>query len=259
MKVLLQILILAIFVISSGYQSIVTSFMLEPVRVPLLKTLNGLFDSDLNLEHSWSFEYFQESNPKYQKAKGEGRILINKLKTKFSKAAELKYAFQVQCEKYKKFIERTGDGKIMNMYHGLYLIPEPFDSMAVDLYTKPFHPYLDQFQQIMDRTFEAGLPVIWNEWYYLNIFGYSGAQTIRLNGERVKKYSLDFDLIAPFFLILVVGFIAAFIALSFEIFYHDFVSELTKKYFRRKFKEIFSRELRIKRKTHVRQIQVKPV
>lgn len=257
MKILLQLLIVAIFVISNGYQSIVTSFMLEPIRVPLLKTLNDLLDSDLKIEHSWNLECLHGSNPNYLKAKREGRFINPALEYRFRDAFKENYAFQVQCEKYKNFIARVGEYKIWNR---LYLVPEPFDSMAVDLYTKPFHPYLDQLQQIMDQSFEAGLPVVWKSWYFLDILGYSGEkiQQFEKNTEGVKNNSLDFTLIAPFFLILFIGFVAAFIALLFEIFYHDFVSELSKEYFKRKFAKKERNELRTKRKTNVRKIQVKP-
>lgn len=250
MKILLQILIFAIFIISNGYQSFVTSFMLDSVRQPLLKTIDDLLDSDLKILYSWSFEYMQENNPKFQKMMAENRFSSPDINDWHKDAVAMNLAYWDRCEDVKNQIDLLGDGK---SYLGQYLINEYIDSIPVDLYTRPFHPYLAEFQQIMDRTFEAGLPVAWNRWYYGKVLGYGENR----QKNEAKKEMLDFETIAPFCLILAIGYISAFIALSFEIFYHDFVSELSKEYFKKKFKSLFDRELKTKRTNEKKKVRVK--
>ena len=53
--------------------------------------------------------------------------------------------------------------------------------------------------------------------------------------EEEEKIYLYFNEIFPFFLILAVGFSIALLALFGEIFYHDFLSHLSKEYFERNF------------------------
>lgn len=76
-----------------------------------------------------------------------------------------------------------------------------------------------------------------------------------INIRRIfdEKRILDFDAIAPFFLILVFGYYLAGFALLFEIFYFDFIKRLPKKFFNWK---AFKRP---QKKYKVRRIQVKPI
>ena len=69
------------------------------------------------------------------------------------------------------------------------------------------------------------------------------------------KIYLNFSEIYPFFLILAVGFSIALLTLFGEIFYHDFLSQLSEEYFERKFG--WMRETK-KQKAKVRKIKVKP-
>ncbi len=114
----------------------------------------------------------------------------------------------------------------------------------------------------MDWTFEFGLL---GKWYrdFDELAIELNFERKRMLGERRRarrvrdkeKKFLDFNSIAPFFLLLVFGFSLAGLVLSFEIFYSDFLSNLSKEYFKRKFHEIFH----VKRKKPKRKIiQVKP-
>lgn len=255
MKILFQILIFSIFIFSQGYQSIVTSFMLHPSEEKLLSTFDQVFESDLMIVKDDRMKELYKNNPGYQKADHDGRVIEYDDLGNWTKNLVRKNLVDLQpCNLMRQRIEYEGDG---TKYEGLYLISDPVYYTENDLYTRPFHPYIDKFQYLMDLSFEAGLPQAWLKFYYAKWFeGYKNVSTPE------EKIFLDLGLIAPFFLILAVGFIAAFIALSFEIFYHDFVSELSKEYFQQKFRKYILRELDVEdikiKKVQVKKIVIKP-
>jgi hypothetical protein len=80
----------------------------------------------------------------------------------------------------------------------------------------------------MDRSFEAGIDVAWDRMYYIFLFEISLGSQFRKPATDDQKSILDFDSIAPFFLILAFGFFAAVLEFPLEIFHHDFVSELSR-------------------------------
>ncbi len=87
----------------------------------------------------------------------------------------------------------------------------------------------------MDWSFEAGLLDVWDELYYKALK--DTEDILPLNSRLPKEnHYLNFALIAPFLLILVFGFASATFVLFLEIFHHDFFKNLSKEYFRRKFK-----------------------
>ncbi len=108
----------------------------------------------------------------------------------------------------------------------------------------------------MDRSHEFGLITYWEDHYTDRKKGeakWSGCESFEEEEEEEKIY-LYFNEIFPFFLILAVGFSIAFLALFGEIFYHDFLSQLSKEYFERKFG--WMRKTK-KQKVKVRRIKVK--
>lgn len=252
MKILLQILIVTFWIFSNGYQSIVTSFMLNPARIDHLKSVEEVLDSETKIPLKSIFEEIHEDNPKYQKAVKDGRVVEHEFlyygKEK-KEVANIDY-----CEVNKDRIEYEGDGK---SWRGYYLIPEVVYSTFNDLYVKPFHPFIEKLQEIMDRTFEAGMHQEWTRRFYTvhNAIKYDGnfKRPVRIE----EKKNLDFEDIVPFCLILAFGFVSSLLSLVFEIFYCDFVSELSREYFERKFGRFFKRKRKVK-KSKVKIIQVKP-
>ena len=88
----------------------------------------------------------------------------------------------------------------------------------------------------MDQCFEAGLKKFWDD-HYLDDYFLDDAKWTSLTciAPRKEHIFLYFSDILPFFLILAVGFLIALLALVGEIFYRDFLSNLSKEYFKRKF------------------------
>lgn len=242
MKILLQIWIFSIFIFSNGYQSLVTSFMLNPLQIPLLKTVNEVFESDLNIHDFWAVDQLYDNNSKYQKAKQDGRVRVYDVPYYTEKWPEYlienHVVYYFPCKTMKMTIENEVEGA---EWRGLYQISESIYSFPEDLLIRPLHPYIIKFQEIMDQTLEAGLHQAWEKTYFklFRDFHFISRE------KKPERDLLDFNLIAPFFLILAVGSIAALLTLFFEIFYHDFISELTKDYFREKFNEYLRREIKI--------------
>lgn len=132
LKVLLQLLIFSLFIFSNGYQSLVSSFMLNPLEEKLLKTIDELLDSELNIEYDFIFEATRECDPKYQKALKMGRIKNSTWRTQhwWELMIETKMARIHRCKFMKHKIESEGDGKSWNE---IYLIPEVAYSRSEDL------------------------------------------------------------------------------------------------------------------------------
>lgn len=234
---------------SNGYQGLVTSFMLKPIQQTIFKTINELLESDVNIELS-SFKLLENlDNWRVQKVLNENRVV----EFDFSYYKKINWpeeyrkrniAFMQPCKAFKNYMERLGQGKT---YYGLYQIPEPFLRYGREnLFVKPFHPFIDEFQRLMDLSFESGLHIAWerffNDVFYL--FSYR---------EEIKdKEILDANTIAPIFLILIFGFLIAIFAFLCEIFYHDFVLKISKKYLKKKF-------MNFVRKLKIGEIQVRPM
>lgn len=231
--------------------------MLEPVKVPLLKTNDELFDSSYKIYWFPKFQVVFGNNPKYRKAMKDRRVdMFEMLYYKFEEhLVDTQTAYAQSCEHRKYLTENVGDGK---SYKEIYHIPEVAFIWDADTYVGHYHPLLEKFQEIMDLSFQAGLI---GEWKRLAI----ETRNIHLNLKRTEEEKsnstiLDFKAIAPFFLILAFGFSAALIALLFEIFRQDFVSNLSRGYFERKWSEMWRKDkiMKVKVRPRARRIRVKP-
>lgn len=231
--------------------------MLDPIREKPLKTIDEVFDSDFKIADDGGILYaLHQDNPKFQKAHKEQRIVDHpSLKSSNEhwtvRVEKGNLAIVQPCKLWKNYIVNRGDGKSCN---GLYMIPEVLLSKPEDLYTRPYHPYLELFQRIMDHSFEIGLHQIWED----DFFKISNYEAEGKEKPEAKLF-LDFASIGPFFLILAVGFATALLSLMCEVFCDDFVSNISRDYLRRKFNEIFRRNRIIRvRKVRRKIIQVRP-
>lgn len=221
--------------------------MLQPIQQKLLKSINELFDSEVKIEFFRDFNNLQKENPKYQKAFAQGRVIT--LETSFeddsvwtSEYIKNNFASLQPCEHFKNLIKHQIDGK---SWRGLYLIPEVAYTEVENFFTAPFHPYIEKFQELMDRSLEAGLPIAWEQFHYEFI---NKLYPPEITVKEIKQTKiLNFDTIAPFFSILVFGFSIALFALLCEVFYHDFLAELSGELLRRELQKFFRRKLKGKK------------
>ncbi len=197
--------------------------MLHPLKRDFLKSVDQLFESEVNIHNNSILFGYYKNNLKFLNAMKEGRVKAFVPVGRFSKEIErLKrenIAFVQSCEYFKNTIERRGDGR---SWEGLYQISEPAFVIPKNLYVAPRHPNLSQFQKFMDFCFQAGLLKFWEENFYhvLN-------EGVFPQHEE-EKTILDIHSIEPFLLILAFGFVAGFLTLLLEIFYHDFWSQILK-------------------------------
>lgn len=231
LKILLQILIFSIFIFSNGYQSLVTSFMLQPLEEKLLKSIDELLDSDFNIMMASILNLKLYYNPKYLKALKDKRIFHYPMKS-LQDFAKMRVATTQCCAWFDYLLTFSPE---LNTVEGLYKISEPF-SLIPFLWTGYTSPYVNRLNELMRYCFEGGLLKAWNtdfEIDYANFFK-RGEERIRLlQNSKGKKNILDLETIAPFFLILVFGNLVALLALLGEIFYHDFLCRLSGKYLKK--------------------------
>lgn len=226
MKTLLQILIITIFIISNGYQGLVTSFMLQPVERKWLKSVDDFLNSDIKVHKDFydeilgmmDSERFREALPIDRKGEIECSIRGDHVGVL---CGDVNVAYLSQCKFYRNMIEYFGDGK---SYYRMYQIHEVLFTERITLFVPDSHPLKDKFQYLMDISFEAGLPIAWERFYFENLKVYLFDEKKQRNLERDQI--LDFYTILPFFLILAFGFIMAIFAFFCEIFYHDFFKPL---------------------------------
>jgi hypothetical protein len=141
-------------------------------------------------------------------------------------------------------IEYFGDGKC---FHGFYQIPEVSEANPDSLVVPYFHPFIEKYQEIMDISFEAGLPLAWEFFSFLAHKNYEKIKRVVFE----EKNDLDFMAIAPFFLILAFGFSMATFVFLCEIFHKDFLKNFTRQLLRKKINEIVSKSRKRKKKIKV--------
>lgn len=252
-KTLLQVLIFTILLFSNGYQSIVTSFMLKPLQHKLLKSIEELIESDVRV-FGWNNVKRRFSDQlKYEHALSrEGKLVSRDQITSFYGSGDRdtfgffynhSIAALVSCDFWKNQIKFNGDGTSSK---GIYLIPEPIDTTRFSLAVAPFHPFVERYQQLMDLSLEAGLPMAWKRFYdndYVEVL----FDFYRGRPRTTDEQNLDFAAIIPFFLILAIGHSIALFALLSELFFHDFIKNLSKEYLARRFGKIFRTKPKVRR------------
>lgn len=193
--------------------------MLKPIQQDLLTSIDELFDSKVLID-STSLSFHFRYHPKYQSLLKNDRIV-----SLFSYKDK---DWLKKCIKHNiAIISHVCDGKGQKGLFQMYQIPETF-STIISLFVHPFQPYIDKLQNLMDRSFEAGLLMAWKKFYFSEAKKYFKVQLNQVDSD--EKDVLDFEAIAPFFLILVIGFSVALLTLFCEIFHHDFWSQLSKNY-----------------------------
>jgi hypothetical protein len=216
--------------------------MLQPVLINPFRSIDELFDSNYKIEWLEEFDFLYDDNQKYQNAVKEKRVIDMRNSLKQETWVEMFVAQKIATAgPCKTFTDLAGDEKT---WKGFYQISEIFMLYREILFIAPFHPFSETFQQLMDSSFEAGLPMAWERKF--KEFA-SKFKKPKINPKASDGNILDFGAILPFFLILVFGFLIALFAFLCEIFYHDFLNNLSKEYFKRKFDKFFRRGFKVRK------------
>jgi hypothetical protein len=222
--------------------------MLHPLEQKLFKNFEELLDSEYKINYQELIHFDYQNNAKYQKALDDKRIIEVDLNfgSLSNQSVENKMAVSQPCKYSKNLIDKLGNRK---SYLGVYRIPEAAYIDRENLFVAPLHPYLDEFQRIMDWSFEAGLPIAWEIFYYEAHNEYYTPDNFTKETD-ISELILDFSEILPFFLILAFGFSIALFAFLGEIFHHDFISKI---YLRQKFAnfvaKIFIKKIKVLQNT----------
>lgn len=202
--------------------------MLKPVQQKLYKSIEEVFDGEVNIQSNSELNFLYKDNPSYQKAKKDKRVKAfeHAFYDNWTEAyIKENLAVLQPCRLYKNRIEHDGDGK---SWFGFYLVNDVVYNQRSDLVLRHFHPLSGKFQSLMDASFEAGLPMAWENFYYEDLNNEYSEKKNQLNDS--DKKILDFDAIGPLFLLLVFGYSIALVVFVCEIFYHDLIIELVKFY-----------------------------
>ena len=69
-------MIFVLFIFGNGYQSVVTTFMMEPMQISTFKTVDELLDSKYEVIVGKPFKFLMQNNLKFKKALSENRVFV---------------------------------------------------------------------------------------------------------------------------------------------------------------------------------------
>ncbi|CAG9798202.1 unnamed protein product [Chironomus riparius] len=208
--ILLHLISISIFVLSNAYESVVTSFTIDPVDEHL-KTLKDLLSSSYDIMADKGFEFSYENTNEFI-----SRINTSSLNMRDNEAKEIirkRFVFIRTCDVAENVLRLyLPNGKQTSEYY--YILPERITGQFIHLEASYYNPFLERLQYYMDLSFEAGLPKMWKSFDYLD---YSN----RINYEETSDFLLLEDLLLVFAILLLGCAVSAFV-LMIEISYHDF-------------------------------------
>lgn len=219
LKILFQLTILMIFVLSTIYESIITSFMIHPMEQHRLRTFNQILDSNYEIMTDAAFMDAVKDSKEFIAIKS--RIKVPETYENYE--TEIKrqhYVYVRKCDSVEfKFDEKSkSDKKGESDFY--YLLPERILKFYVRLEASFLNPFITRLQYYMDLSFEAGLPQIWT------IFSEQGV----LNSSNLE-FSVDPKILklkdlAQVFYILLFGCSVTTLLLLMEIFFCNVLRNL---------------------------------
>lgn len=173
------------------------------------------------------------NNSKYLRAVEQGRIVTTPIANWFE-CAKNKITILVRSNYFDLRARYEGNG---DTHLNMYKVKGAYYDISAFFYAGPFSPHLNAFNHFAALAFEAGLANLWELYYeheYVNFKNLGEVKKKFLESLNDGKI-LDLKAIAPFFIIWAFGLLLALFALFCEIFYHDFVCNLSQEFFERKF------------------------
>jgi hypothetical protein len=212
-----------IFVLSSAYEGVITSFMIQPLHEDRMETVQDLLASDYEILTDEAFEFL---------VKDYGELSALKLRmnvfgvTVLSRNEELiiqhQYVIIMDCESAElELMIQFSNGKKFSDYY--YMLPERLFTQFVFLEASYLNPFLERIQYYMDLCFQAHLHHYWK--LFINVYFYKKPKYAADEVEYLK-----FEDLHQVFSILVVGYVLSVIVLLAEIFLHDCLKNLNLRY-----------------------------
>ena len=149
LKIILQIWIFALFLFCNGYQGLVASFMLSPIRQDTFKSVEELLGSKIAIEEFTRMNETLGKFQNYQKVLQENRTIeeeifqVEKNGSWIKKMIELNAASMQSCNHFKHDLKLYKHYKISQQ---IYLLPEVVHTIRDSLFVPNFHPLIEKFQ-----------------------------------------------------------------------------------------------------------------
>lgn len=216
----------------SIYQSLITSFLIDPMVDRNYKVFDDLLESNKIIYiPEYTYDILQE-NSLFQKALKSGRIV----QTRFlilTESVRKNYSvvFPQPCRIADFHATFKFDKKIS---FGRNIIRSGIDQKIITLDVKERSPFIDKFQYLMNLCFEAGLLKAWSTFHendLANLFKRGEIRRRLLSELPMENVLLTFRQILPMFFILPIGYLISCFTLLLEIFYRDFLSKLNRAFF----------------------------
>lgn len=200
--------------------------MLNPLEIKQLKTVNEVFKSDKKIYIVEKLHPIYEENEIFKIALKENRIVYDE-KFTLENYYDPNWIYFEDCD--------LGTFNNYNLKHRKrYMIMNPVNSEPSIIFLGYVNPFLEKFQYLMDWCVQGGLHV-----HAFTITKHIFSiieETYRIDG--IKEELLNFSQITFVFYVLLIGHSIAGFVLLCEIFYHDFVRNLSKKFLKRKLKKL---------------------
>ncbi|CAG9811583.1 unnamed protein product [Chironomus riparius] len=217
LAVLLNIICLSVFLLSTFYESAITSFMIEPGHENRLRTVDDLLASKYKIMVSKAFEFIVENDKRFQSVKSRTNssgFLISS--NDESNLIQNDYIFVKICETAENLLtKRFTNGRLLSDYY--YLLPEELIWQYVELEASYLNPFLERFQYYMDLCFQGGLQQMWKVFASQN-YAYKSI----IKSDEIKSY-LEFEDLRAVFAVYSILCTVSIVVVLFEIFYDDFL------------------------------------
>jgi hypothetical protein len=202
--IMLQIIFFSALFLNIFYQSVLTSFMLEPAKPVKLKTFKELLDSNHKLIVSNVFESKMKGTAEYELARSRIHFQNDSIKSiDFSKSAANSEAFILTCLSIDHYMDNADlatpyyyklDGVLLNDYRKIHV--------------SFLNPFVEYWQDLMLRAFEGGLPQIWDTYFQIK----------HKPTQQIDDGLLKLNDMLPAFYVLFIGYGLAILAEFFQIF-----------------------------------------
>lgn len=232
LSILIQLIIVMIWVLSTAYEGVITSFMIQPIDDNRLKTFDDLVNSKYKIITSDGVAEKMRLSEAYQLLKPRlntsGPQLGDHFRVEIQRA---RFVFIMNCDEMEILMPSTIPKTNIKVSQLYYMLPQKFYPNYIKLSASYLNPYLERLQYYMDLSFQAGLPYIWDVYASLaNPF-----KKMSIEDSDTFGY-LKLEDLKQVFSILLIGYALSSGLLVFEIFCHDILQKVKFTAFKQKLK-----------------------
>lgn len=246
LRILFQMIVISSFFFKNVYEGIVTSTMITKLDYKRFQTFEQLLESEIQFKFSLtrtiSLRLAEVYNLKYDYVRSRFKI-EDKLQSSYVEMAKENCVFLTTCTNAEYLM--TFNESVQSYY---YILPHELLSHYRFLDVGVNSNFVEKWQDVMNHAFQTGLQNAWNMFHKL---GMSNA-AIHLDITESDTTLTIVEILHIFIQLLFLHAVAT-VVLLLEIFYHDFVKNLSWKLLLRRNK----RKNIVKPKVNI--IQVRPV